>query len=343
MHGSPHGRGRGDAIQDRRARRPLAAVAAGLALWLAAAPAEAATLYGLVDTGEIFSSADGGAVWSPLATLPVRDAAALAARLSSADLFLVGRSGSVYRSTTSGASWTPVGTIAAGDVVDLAIRPDGTLLVLTASGSLFASADLGASFTALAALTGSDFVSLGFATPAAAYYALTRSGSVYESADGGASWTPKGALAVPDAARIRAVQSSLYVLTGTGDVFRSNDLAVSWTPIGTLSQVGMVGLVRNGDDLAAASREGHLATSPDGVSWTWLGSINQLALTALASNEPATTGVDLGAPGAARLLGAPYPNPGADVLAFRVDLPRDTEVTLDLFDVGGRLVARRGP
>jgi hypothetical protein len=244
---------------------------------------------------------------------------------------------------TAGSSWTPVGTVAAGDVVDLTIRPDGTLLVLTATGSLFASADLGSSFTALAVLTASDFVSLTFTTSAVRYYALTRTGGVYESIDDGASWTAKGAMAVPDAARIRAVQSSLYVLTGTGDIHRSNDQAVSWTPIGTLSQVGMRGLVRNGADLAAASREGHLATSADGASWTWQGSINQLALTALASNEPATTGVELGGPGAAQFLGAPYPNPGSDVLTFAVQLPHDTELTVALYDLRGRLVARRGP
>ena len=209
--------------------------------------------------------------------------------------------------------------------------------------SLFASVDLGASFTPLATLTASDFVSLGFTPPTGRYYALTRTGGVYESGDDGASWIAKGAMAVPDAARIRAVHSSLYVLTGTGDIYRSNDQAASWTPIGTLSQVGMRGLVRNGADLAAASREGHLATSSDGASWTWQGSINQLALTALASNEPATTGVELGPPGAAVLLGAPYPNPGSDALTFAVRLPNDTEVTVALYDLEGRLVALRGP
>src|SRR5262249_13402580 len=147
-------------------------------------------------------------------------------------------------------------------------------------------------FTALAALSGSNFVSLGFTTPGVRYYALTQTGEVYESVDAGTSWVPKGTMTVPDAQKLRAVQSTLYVLTETGDVYRSTDAATSWIGVGTLSQVGMRGLVRNGAALAAASREGHVATSSDGVTWTWQGSMNQLTLTALASNEPATTGVE---------------------------------------------------
>src|SRR5262245_32112742 len=94
------------------------------ALTVPARPAPAATLFGLIDTGELFSSVDNGITWSPLSALPVRDAVALAARLSSSDLFLVSRSGSVYRSQDAGANWAAVGAIAAGDLEDLSIRPD---------------------------------------------------------------------------------------------------------------------------------------------------------------------------------------------------------------------------
>ena len=320
---------------------------AAAALLLAAAcalcvpPAGAATLYGLIDTGELYSSADNGVNWSPLSTLPVRDAAALAARLSSSDLFLASRSGSIYRSVDAGLNWTAVGAISASDLEDMEIRPDGTILALTATGSLYSSGDLGVSFTALAALTGSNFVSLVHTTPVVKYYALTRTGEVYESVDQGASWTPKGAMAVSNAQRIRAVQSSLHVLTETGDIFRSTDAGVTWTAVGTLSQVGMRGLVRNGGTLAAASKEGHVATSADGASWIWQGSMNQLALTALASNEPATTGVGPGEPSAGISLGAPYPNPSSSLASFVLRLDAEADVSVLLRDVAGRTVARR--
>jgi len=319
-----------------------AALLLAAACALCAPPTGAATLFGLIDTGELYSSANNGVTWLPLSTLPVNDATALAARLSSSDLFLASRSGSVYRSMDAGVNWTAVGAISASDLEDLTIRPDGTLLALTATGSLYSSADLGASFTALAALTGSNFVSLCFSTPVVKYYALTRTGEVYESVDNGVSWVAKGAMAVSNAQRIRAVQANLYVLTETGDIFKSTDAASSWTAVGTLSQVGMRGLVRNGSALAAASKEGHVATSADGVAWTWQGSMNQLSLTALASNEPATTGVEPIATSGV-LLGPPYPNPSRGVATFLVSLQRDARVALVLYDLTGRQVAKRSP
>ncbi|HET9325986.1 MAG TPA: T9SS type A sorting domain-containing protein [Candidatus Eisenbacteria bacterium] len=301
----------------------------------------AATLFGLIDTGELYQSVNNGATWTPLSTLPTHDAVGLAARLSSSDLFLATRSGSIYRSTNAGATWAAVGAISASDLVDLSIKPDGTLLALTATGSLYGSADLGASFGALAALTAPNFASLTHTTPVVKHYALTRTGEVYESLDGGATWTPKGAMAVSNARRIRAVQSSLYVLTETGDVFRSTDAATTWTPIGTLSQIGMQGLVRNGNALAAASREGHVATSADGIAWTWAGSMNQLTLTTLASNEPATTGVGPGPSAAEVFMGAPRPNPSTGSAAFDLRLEREADVALTIYDMAGRAVARR--
>jgi hypothetical protein len=314
-------------------------VAAAL-LFAAAAPhARAATLYGLIDTGELFRSTDDGASWTPHATLPVRDATALSARLSTSDLFLASRSGGIYRSEDAGANWAAVGSVPASDVADLLIRPDGSLVVLTATGTVLESADLGATFTPLAALPASNFVSLAGASPATRHFALTRTGETWETEDSGATWTPKGTFPAPDAVRLRAVGGSLYALTGTGSVYRSDDRAATWTPAGTLSQLGMRALARNGATLAAATREGHVATSADGASWTWQGSINQLTLTALASDEPATTGVGGDFPVASLDLGAPFPNPTRGALSFALRLERPGEVALALYDLAGRRVA----
>jgi hypothetical protein len=190
-------------------------------------------------------------------------------------------------------------------------------------------------------------VSLTFTTgaPGARYYALTRTGSVYESADGGDSWSPKGTITDSEAIQICGVVSKLYVLTDAGDVYRSIDSGATWTAVGTLSQVGMRGLVRNGSSLAAASREGHVATSADGVSWSWQGSMNQLTLSALASNEVAQTGVgpEPETPAARFLTSGVFPNPSRGPASFRVHLEAGGSLRLALYDVTGRLAARRGP
>ncbi len=314
---------------------------------LVVTPAAATTLFGLIDTGELYSSPDNGASWSALAALPVHDAVALSARTSSLDLIAISRFGSVYGSSDGGLTWTAVGVVPAHDVVDLAILPNhnGVLLVMTAAGSLYQSTDQGASFTALAALVGSSFVSLTVTASGAACYALTRTGEVYESTDGGTSWEIKGAVAVPDAQQLRSSPAGLCLLTASGDVLRSTDAGATWVTVGTLSQVGMRGLARIGTSLVAASREGHVAISSDGMNWTWRGSINQLTLTALATDEPVTTSTQLAPTLEPSVLsvGPPFPNPSRGRVSFVVRAQRDDVVRLTVYDLAGRRVAHGEP
>ena len=308
-----------------------------------AGAARAATLLGLIDTGELYASNDGGASWTGLAELPVRDAVGLQARFAASELYLASRSGGIYRSLDGGVSWSAVGAIAAGDVEDLLVRSDGAVMVLTRTGSVYRSTDQGATFSAIAALTASDFISLTQRTDAR-IYAVTATGSVFESTTLGTSWTPKSAITVANATRIRAIGQTLYVMTATGDIMKSVDAGASWSSVGTLSQVGMRGLVRNGATLVAASREGHVATSSNGVAWTWQGSINQLTLTALATNTPATTDAPPSSGAGSLALGAPFPNPSPDGAGlFPVRLEREERIVLELCDLAGRLVARRAP
>ncbi len=302
----------------------------------------AGILFGLVDTGELFVSTDNGMDWMLHSDLPVRDAVALQARSNASDLFIATRSGVVYRSTNGGVDWTAVGAVSESGVVDLLIRSDGVLLLLTDRGTLYHSVDQGASFIPLAFLTASNFTSLT-GTSGDQLYALTRTGEVYESLDQGATWDLKGGLTASNTVRMRALSATLYGLTDTGDVYRSTNAGANWTVIGTLSQVGMRGLAANGPDLAAASREGHLATSPDGVTWTWQGSINQLTLTALATDIPATTGIEE-APEALRIASL-WPNPArrGDRITVDFTLGGPAPVELTLYDVVGREVWARQP
>src|SRR5262249_28383251 len=136
------------------------AAAAGVILALAP-PVHGAGLYALIDTGELYFSADDGVTWTARATLPARDAVGLAAGTSSNQLYLVTRSGSVYRGNIGARNpWTPAGAITASDVAGFTISALGSLVVLTSTGTVYSSADQGATFTAIASLAGSDWVSL---------------------------------------------------------------------------------------------------------------------------------------------------------------------------------------
>lgn len=316
-------------------------LALGLGL-AGAGTARGDTLFGMVDTGEIFSSTDLGATWAPLSTIPVSDAVALAAGLTTSDLTLVTESGSVYSSADAGVSWSGTGTVAVSDAVDLRLRPDGSHVLLTRTGGVYESTDSGVSWDPVSVLQAVNCVSLEFRA-AATFLALTETGEVYRSTDDASSWTPVGTMPVPDATKIRSYGASIYVMTGTGDVRASTDEGTSWTAVGTLSQVGVTGLEFVGSILVAATREGHAATSADGTSWTWQGSINQLRVRSLGVDTPAT-GVDVGPPRAdAFALSAPRPNPrwgpGGSVFEFTIDRPE--VLTFALYDAAGRRVAVR--
>jgi len=69
--------------------------AAGAALFACASAVRAGTLFGLINTGELYVSTNQGANWSIRSALPVRDAVALAAGSSSSQLYLASQSGVV--------------------------------------------------------------------------------------------------------------------------------------------------------------------------------------------------------------------------------------------------------
>ncbi|MFQ5510782.1 MAG: T9SS type A sorting domain-containing protein [Candidatus Krumholzibacteriia bacterium] len=310
------------------------------------APLHAATLFGLVDTGELFASGDGGVTWAARSALPASDAIAIGAGETSDELFLATRSGTVYRSTDTGVSWTAVGAVPAADVVAMLSRSDGSILLLTETGILRRSDDNGATFTSVATLTASNHVSLTADDGGGNLYALTRTGEVLKSADGGISWATVGVVTTPDAVEIRTVGLILYVLTGTGNVARSADQGVSWTTVGTISQVHMSGMTRAPGHLVATTSEGLVAASADGVSWSFVGSINQLSVVALGNDLPKATGIPGDRPPtfSAFELTALWPNPArgsAHPTTVSFYLPRPDGVALELYNIEGKLVAHR--
>ena len=149
-----------------------------LCLALAPSSSLAATYFGLVDTGELFASADGGTTWTLRAALPVSDAIALAAGLTSSTLMMSSESGTFYRSSDAGVNWTAVGVVPAADVTALVSYP-GRVLLFTGTGSVFSSLDSGSSFTSVGVITASDIVSA--ATLGSSLFALTATGSSFRT------------------------------------------------------------------------------------------------------------------------------------------------------------------
>ena len=69
---------------------------------IAASSSGATTFFGLINTGELYSSPDQGLTWAIRSSLPVRDAVALSAGASTSQLYLASARGVVYRSPDAG-------------------------------------------------------------------------------------------------------------------------------------------------------------------------------------------------------------------------------------------------
>lgn len=334
-------RDRRGAMKSRISLSTLLILGAGLALL--GRPAAGATLFGLVDTGELFVSVDQGSSWTIHSTLPVRDGVALEAGSSSAELFLSTRSGALYRSSDAGLSWEITGTLPANNVVDLMIRPDLSIWLLTMTGELYRSTDHGVEFTHAAILPSSDCVSLAPAESGQEMLALTRRGDIFAGSASGEDWMPRGSIPASNLVSFQALGDSFYALAETGEIHRSTDQGARWIEIGTLSQLGATSLIHDGSALLASLTTGEVAGSPDGMDWSWRGSMQQLAVTALGVDTPATSSIVPPASGVASiLLGPPQPNPARVDGGFtvRMRLPATTEVELSLHDVTGRLVSQ---
>ena len=308
-----------------------------------AKPAFATTIFGLVDTGELYASTDGGAVWQVRSTLPVSDAIGLAAGSSTLDLYVATASGTIYHSTDGGAAWNAVGAITASDVAGFAVGPFGALLALTRSGTVYSSSSGGSTFTPIAALTGSNWVSIARG-PQGRIYALARTGEVAQSLDQGSTWSVVGAAAVSNAVSHRRRNDDHHLLTATGEIYRSVDFGATWVAVSALTASGMSALLDvNGATLLAAAGTGEIASSANGTAWSWVGAINQLHVTALGTDTPQITGVAT-EPAPPRFgVASAYPNPrvgaGGAVFAFVLGAPDVVQV--QLFDVTGRLRAVR--
>jgi hypothetical protein len=294
------------------------------------------TLYGLVSTGEVWASVDGGGTWDVRGRLPVSDAVGLMAGKIDTDLTVISRTGFVYKATDAGYHWSASGVVPASNLVDVTVRFDGSLVVLSQVGTVYFSNDGGQNWSILATLTSSDFVSLT-AIQDDHLHALTCHGQVFTSTDAGASWSVTAALTMSDAVSIRGFSDQLHVLTYTGEILQSNDGGYSFTTVTTLAQTGMCGLTLTHEGLAASTIYGEVATSSDGIYWNWVGTINQVWVTALASD---VTIVSSTPPGHGRFtfgLGNPYPNPGNSngTTFFPVILAGETSVHLELYDVRG--------
>jgi hypothetical protein len=168
-----------------------------------------------------YRSADRGATWTPITTLPkgiilgganifsTGPRFPLAADKVNGSKFYVYHSGRVHVSTDGGRTFSPHGSLANSyptDHLTLETTPgkEGDLWVGMIKAGLFHSSDSGTTFTKIAAVESVDFMAIGKAAPSGpatpAIYVLGKMNnaakSLYRSLDEGATWTDLGLPAI---------------------------------------------------------------------------------------------------------------------------------------------------
>lgn len=245
------------------------------------------TLYVAGLSGRIFTSSDGGGIWSQLnSSLPEGNVVSIALDTNSDLLYAAIQDLGVFRYQLPVGPWEQLPIMGSAGTRPLDIAVDsgsGVLLVATNSGGIYRSMNQGDSWqSASTGLTSDVVVEITFdplneGVVYAATLANTGSGAgLHSSTDGGSSWAP---ITIPVSSVISVSvspheSSRLYVVADDSQVWISNNAGDSWIEV----DGGLAGVpVRTVDEdpivagrlFAATSASAGIYISDDaGVNWS---------------------------------------------------------------------------
>ena len=322
------------------------------------------------DTGTILRSTDGGKTWGTVTSPAVDDLHGVAFHGQTG--IIVGFSGAVLRSTNGGADWVKLTRPTTKFLFAVGMSQEATVAV-GEEGTLLHSTDDGASWTPSTAGVANVFMSVALwaDTVIAGAYA----GAIANSLSGGSTWGAQVMGSPPNNApafygvsfatsRIAIMAGALPGPSGGALILRTDNMGFTWIrqnnpPVSTLRSVVFLGpnagyIVGDGGAI--------LASADTGDTWTEQQSGVTSALNGVAFSDsehglavgdsgvilqaaPAGVTAVGGTPGRAQLPGDDYrisqnyPNPFNPSTRIQFHVPESTEVTLNVFDVTGKLVS----
>lgn len=234
-------------------------------------------------SGELYTSEDAGASWTPRLTGPAWSGVAVSS--DGLRILAAVNGGSLYQSTDGGLNWTNDGSGRAWTAV--ASSADGTRLVATAYlGQIWTSSDSGGSWTARD--SSRPWRTVSSSADGRVLVAGTNGGQLYVSIDYGVTWNARatgqfwwGSAASADGRR-------LYATVDTGAVWRSDDSGTTWEAVATNRDWRGIATSADGRYVVAATSGGTLYESPDG-GLTWRPTADAGAWTTVASSANGLT------------------------------------------------------
>lgn len=237
-----------------------------------ASSADGTKLVAVVNSGQIYTSTDSGASWTP--TESNRNWISVASSADGVNLVAVVANGRIYTSTDSGVSWTEINVLK--NWFGVASSADGTKLVAVAyNNQIYTSTNSGASWTARD--SNRLWTSVASSADGVNLYATVENNFIYKSTDSGVTWN--GIFSGPNgnwtSITTSADGSIVAAVVSPGQIYISSDFGVTWNAVGPTKYWTDIASSADGTKLIAVSQivnpadpTGRIFASTDsGVTW----------------------------------------------------------------------------
>lgn len=165
--------------------------------------------------GSLFSSADAGATWQPLGTLPFT---VNALRFANDQLGIaVGDNGQVARTTDGGSTWRLRASLSTGSFKRVVFADASTAWAVGSAGAVIRSDDAGLTWAPGAVPSVADLNDITFSDRQHGWM-VGASGTILSTEDGGRTWLPQPSGTVADLFSIFASDARTAWIAGSGGV-----------------------------------------------------------------------------------------------------------------------------
>jgi len=252
--------------------------------WTAAAmSADGARQVATSGSGELYTSADGGAHWT--LRLTGQPWSSVATSSDGSKVLAASNGGALHWSTDGGATWSNDGSSRAWRAV--ASSADGTRLVATAYlGRIWTSSDGGASWTSRE--TDRAWRTVSSSADGRVLVAGTNNDRLYVSTDYGVTWNARASLDFWWSTAASADGKRLYATVDTGAVWRSDDFGATWDNVTVNRDWRGIATSSDGRYVVATTSGGTVYESPDGGQ-SWRATADAGPWTAIASSANGLT------------------------------------------------------